>query len=267
MNMDIKIGCTGWSYQGWIGPFYSKTMKESDYLRHYSSAFDITEVNSTFYRIPSQSMTQKWYDDTPHDFTFTAKLPKIITHDYRLKPGPYLDQFLNSIKPLKSKMKVLVIQLPPSLLFEESLPQLEKMVKHLPENYRYAIEGRHESWFGKDAYQFLKENNLCLVWNEVAGVSNPAEITTDFIYMRLIGDRSIPENEFGRMHKDRTEQIKKWAEKIKSISSNVSFGILMVNNHFEGFAPETANKLRLALGLDKVSWKDKKQRSLADFTN
>jgi uncharacterized protein YecE (DUF72 family) len=48
--MDIKIGCTGWSYQGRIGTFYPKTIDASDYLKNYSNAFDVTEVNSTFYR-------------------------------------------------------------------------------------------------------------------------------------------------------------------------------------------------------------------------
>jgi uncharacterized protein YecE (DUF72 family) len=263
----IKIGCTGWSYQGWIGPFYPKTMNSSDYLKHYSSAFDITEVNSTFYRIPSQAMTKKWFDYTSDNFKFTAKLPKIITHEGRLKPGQYLDQFLNSIKPLGSKMAILVIQLPPSLSFTESKPQLEKMVKHLPTTYRYAVEGRHPSWFSEESYKFLTEKNLCLVWNEVQGVENPAVITTDFVYLRLIGDRSIPENEFGKIHKDRTELIQKWADKLESIKNKVSFAIAMANNHFEGFAPVTANKLRVSMGLPYVSWKDTKQRSLSDFQN
>ena len=264
--MELKIGCTGWSYQGWVGPFYPKTLENTNYLKHYSSIFDTTEINSTFYRIPSQAMSKKWYDDTPSNFVFTAKLPKVITHEGRLKPGPYLDQFLNSIKPLGQKMKILVIQLPPSLSFEESKPHLVKMIKHLPKNYRYALEGRHQSWFTDESYKFLSENNLCLVWNEVEGVFNPAQVTTDFVYLRLVGDRSISEDEFGTIQKDRTDLITTWANRIKSIK-DTAFGILMVNNHFEGFGPETANKLRLALGLDKLSWLDTKQRSLSDFTN
>ena len=264
--MELIIGCTGWSYQGWTGPFYPKTLDITYHLKHYSSVFDTTEINSTFYRIPTQAISKKWYDDTPPNFTFTAKIPKSITHEGRLKPGPYLDQFLNAIKPLGQKMKVLVIQLPPSLSFTESRPHLEKMVKHLPKNYRYALEGRHQSWFSDESYNFLTENDLCLVWNEVEGVTNPAQLTTDFVYLRLVGDRSIPDNEFGIIHKDRSELITTWANRIKSIK-NATFGILMVNNHFEGFAPETANKLRLALGLDKVRWYDTQQRSLSDFTN
>src|SRR2546422_8361021 len=129
-------------------------------------------------------MTQKWFDDTPNDFIFTAKLPKIITHENRLSPGPYLDFFLKAVAPMKSKLKVIVIQLPPSLSFKESKEKLGKMLDHLPKSYLYAVEGRHESWFIDDVFEYLKEKNVCLVWNEVEGVENPAPITSDLVYLR-----------------------------------------------------------------------------------
>jgi uncharacterized protein YecE (DUF72 family) len=260
--MDVKIGCTGWSYQGWIGPFYPKNMPSSDHLKHYSSTFDITEINSTFYKIPSGITTTKWYSQTPKDFTFTAKLPKVITHDNRLKPGPYLDQFLDSIKPLESKMKILVIQLAPSLSFEESKTNLEKMVNHLPKNYRYAVEGRHSSWFSEESSKFLSHHDICLVWNDVEGVAGYHDITTDFVYVRLIGDRTIPENQFGKIHRDKTEKLKSWIEKLRQIQDKIHFAAILANNHYEGFPPVTANKLRLELGLDQVIWNDKNQKTL-----
>lgn len=260
--MDVKIGCTGWSYKGWIGPFYPKTMPSTEYLKHYSKTFGITEINSTFYKIPSPHTTAKWFNNTPENFIFTAKLPKQITHDARLKPGSYLDQFLNSIKPLGSKMKILVIQLPPSLSFTESELNLDKMVNHLPKNYRYAVEGRHPSWFTNKSYKFLSDRNLCLVWNEVQGVLNPAETTTDFVYLRLIGDRSIPEDKFGTIQKDQTRSITQWAQKLDEIKNKISFAVVMANNHFEGFSPHTANKLRLAMNLGGITWHGKDQEKL-----
>ncbi len=263
--MELRIGCTGWSYDGWIGPFYPKNLPNSEHLKHYSSVFDTTEINSTFYRIPSISMAKKWAQDTPEIFKFTAKLPKIITHDNRLKPTPYLDQFLQSIKPLESKLSIIVIQLPPSLSFEEAKPQLEKITNHMPKNYRYAVEGRHKTWFTDNAYRFLSEKHLCLVWNEVEGVENPAPLTTDFVYLRLIGDRTIPENEFGKISKDRTDLIKKWVDKLDKAKNKVSMAVVMANNRFEGFGPVTANKLRLLMGLPEASWYDKNQKALSDF--
>ena len=261
--MDIKIGCTGWSYSGWVGPFYPSSLPPTNQLKHYSSIFDTTEINSTFYRIPSQSNTQKWYNDTPENFIFSAKLPKIITHDNRLKPGLYLDQFLKAIEPMKSKMKVIIIQLPPSLSFDEAKERLDKMFNHLPKSHRYAIEGRHESWFSDKVFEYLHEKNVCLVWNEVEGVDNPAPVTTDFIYLRLIGDRSIPENQFGKIQKDRTKEMKKWIDKLKD--SNVPLAMVNLNNHFQGFAPGSANQFRKLLGLEELSFADKKQKTLGDF--
>ena len=83
----------------------------------------------------------------------------------------------------------------------------------------------------------------------------------------MIGDRSIPDAEFGKIQKDRTGLIQKWADKLDSIKNQVSFAVVMANNHFEGFAPVTANKLRVLMGLPYVTWKDTKQRSLSDFAN
>ncbi|MGQ0795666.1 MAG: DUF72 domain-containing protein [Nitrosopumilaceae archaeon] len=261
--MEIKIGCTGWSYAGWIGPFYPNSLDAKYHLKHYSGIFDITEVNSTFYRIPSQAMTKKWYNDTPENFIFTAKLPKIITHDNRLKPGPSLDQFLQAITPMKSKMNVIVIQLPPSLSFEEAKEKLDKMLNHLPKSFRYALEGRHESWFSDKVFQYLREKNVCLIWNEVDGVNNPAPITTDFVYLRLIGDRSIPEDQFGKIQKDRTKEMKKWIDILKN--TNVPIAYVNLNNHFQGFAPGSVNEFRRLLGLENLSFADKKQKTLGDF--
>ena len=261
--MEIKIGCTGWSYLGWIGPFYPNSLNQKDHLKHYSSVFDVTEINSTFYRIPNQSMTQKWFQDTPENFVFTAKLPKIITHENRLKPGPYLEQFLQAIKPMKSKLRVIVIQLPPSLSFEEAKERLEKMLNYLPKTYQYAVEGRHESWFSDRVSDYLKERNVCLVWNEVDEVENPAPVTTDFVYLRLIGDRSINEDQFGKILKDRTNEMKKWINKLSGVKA--SLAMVMLNNHFAGFAPGSANLFRKLMGLEELSFVDKKQKTLGDF--
>ena len=82
--MEIKIGCTGWSYQGWSGTFYPKNLKSSEWLKYYSQIFSITEINSTFYKIPSHEIVRKWSTDTPRNFKYTAKIPYINTHETRL---------------------------------------------------------------------------------------------------------------------------------------------------------------------------------------
>lgn len=260
--MEISIGCTGWGYDGWVGPFYPKNMPKSEFLRHYSSIFDTTEINSTFYAIPNQSITKKWHADTPNHFKFTAKLPQIITHENRLSTmSPYLEQFLQSVKPLGTKFLSSVVQLPPSISFDEAKPKLEELQSYFPEN-NFVIEGRHKSWFSDSTITYLSEKNICLVWSDVAGVENSAPIITDHIYLRLIGDRSIPEKDFGKLQKDRSSQMKSWIEKLRKIEHQISYAMILANNRYEGFGPGTANKLRTLLGLDSLIFADKKQRTL-----
>ncbi|MFB5625050.1 MAG: DUF72 domain-containing protein, partial [Nitrosopumilus sp.] len=118
------------------------------------------------------------------------------------------------------------------------------------------------SWFTDEAIDYLTEKNICLVWNDVAGVHNPTILTSDLVYVRLIGDRSIPDTEFGKVVKDRSTEIRAWAEKLRSIKDKASMALVMGNNHYQGFAPYTANALRLELGMSDLVWDEKKQSKL-----
>jgi len=264
--MELKIGCTGWSYPGWVGPFYPKNLENSKFLKYYSGIFDITEVNSTYYRIPDTFMTKKWYADTPDNFAFTAKFPGKITHEHKLADvKSEVAKFIVSIAPLRKKILALVFQLPPSLSFSDARPRLDILLQYLPDYYRYPIEGRHESWFTDEAIKYLTEKNLCLVWNDVAGVSNPCPITSDYLYVRLIGDRSLTDDQFGKVVYDKADSISGWARKLESAKEKVSLAMVMTNNHYQGFAPATANSLRVELGLDELSFSDRNQTTLSEF--
>lgn len=263
--MNVKIGCTGWGYQGWSGTFYPRKLKSLDWLQYYSKIFDITEINSTFYRIPSQEIVRRWNSDTPRHFRFTAKFPSMVTHEKRLKAvNSEVFSFLASLSPIHEKITALVIQLPPSMSFEEAKPRLSELFEMLPQDFRYPIEGRHQSWFSNEAITFLRENNHCLVWNEVEGVNNPMPITSDYLYVRLIGDRSIPDSEFGKVSKKKTKIIEKWANKLQEIQ-DIPLAMVMTNNHLEGFAPASANTLRMKIGLRELIWEEKKQKTLGNF--
>ena len=267
--MERKVGCTGWGYKEWEGTFYPKTVKQKDWLRHYSAIFDITEVNTSFYQIVPRNMATKWNADTPDSFRFSLKFPGKITHENKLdfeSSKEILNAFFSGLESLKKKIQVLVLQLPPSLTFDFAKPRLEILGKHLPHYCRYAIEGRHNSWFSDDALKFFSENNYCLVWNEVPMVDNPAPITTDFVYARLIGDRNLLQDVYDHKVRDKTDIIVKWAKRFSELekNENVKYFWAFTNNHLEGFAPESANTLRVNMSLEKLEFRDKQQRSVFD---
>ena len=81
----------------------------------------------------------------------------------------------------------------------------------------------------------------------------------------MIGDRAIPEDQFGKIVRNQSEVIKKWAEKLTKVKDKISLAIAMTNNHLEGFAPASANSLRAEMGLEELLWHDKMQKTLSDF--
>jgi uncharacterized protein YecE (DUF72 family) len=100
------------------------------------------------------------------------------------------------------------------------MPGLEGLRNLLPllnDRFRYAVEVRHPSWFQDLAYNFFADNNLCLVWSQLARLSTPPIVTTDFLYIRFIGDRSIDEKDFGKIQYDRVSEMSNWAEQIKNV--------------------------------------------------
>jgi len=206
-------------------------------------------------------MVKNWYKRTPENFRFTAKFPKVITHDKRLSDfdEDQLSYFFESISELKEKLLALLIQLPPSIDIVEGLDALRNILPYLDKGFRYAVEVRHRSWYQDLAYNFFRNNQMCLVWSQLADIHTPPIVTSDFVYLRLIGDRSIQEKDFGRIQIDRIKEMKKLARNFKGDSndgnlSKVRYSIVAANNHYAGFGPGTVNIFRQLLGLEEVKW-------------
>jgi uncharacterized protein YecE (DUF72 family) len=262
--LEYHIGCSGWSYTSWKGPFYPPNLENSDWLRFYSQVFDYVEIDSSFYRIPNQFMVKNWVKRTPDNFRFTAKFPQVITHEKLLVDvEDDVERFLENIKPLEKKTLAL-IQLPPSLEIMPGLESLRNLLPLLDDRFRYAVEVRHQSWFQDLAYNFIADNDLCLVWSQLTRLSTPPIVTTDFLYVRFIGDRSRDEKDFGKIQYDRVSEMSNWAEQLKNVEggkekgrrSEVRDAMIAANNHYAGFGPGTVNIFRNMVGLPEFSWVD-----------
>jgi uncharacterized protein YecE (DUF72 family) len=204
--LQLHIGCSGWSYDAWLGHSYPANLDRKEFLKYYSQVFDFVEIDSSFYRPPNLLMTKRWASMTPDGFRFAAKFPRSITHEKRLssESEKELRYFLHVMRPLSRKLSALLLQLPPSLTAKEGLKKLEALIHMLDPDFRYAIEVRNISWFdNKDFYKLLSKNNICLAWSQLDIIQTPPELTSDFMYLRFIGDRSIEEKDFSRIQKNR----------------------------------------------------------------
>jgi len=262
--LTLYIGCSGWSYEGWKGNFYPKDMESKDYLSYYSKFFKFVEVDSTYYHIPSRSSVRGWKDKTPEDFKFSLKFPKVITHEKKLedviKP---LSILFYSLEPLIEKTLTLLIQLPPFLSEKKGFSPLQYMVRYLDKRFRYSLEVRHSSWFNDNVYNLMKENNISLVWSIRDKLQTPSMITSDQVYLRFIGDRSISEKDFGKIVKDRRKEMFDYVKKIRETQNEDSSTrdvLIAFNNHFAGFGPQSVNDFLKLMGMSEIDWKTELER-------
>jgi uncharacterized protein YecE (DUF72 family) len=236
--LQLYIGTSGWSYSSWQGIFYPEKLEQKWWLPYYSQVFDYVEIDSTFYQIPSTNMVKLWNARTPSNFKFSAKFPRVITHEKKFQNcEKELELFYEAMLPLEKKLLTLLIQFPPSFRITEGLEALGKYDFYFDETYRYAIEVRHPSWFNDLAFKFFKKNNLCLVWNQLDMVHTPTVVTTDFTYIRFIGDRSISEKDFGTIQRDRAAEMTHLSDKLKDVQKNerdVNASLVAANNHYAG---------------------------------
>ena len=276
LREKIHAGCSGWSYEDWVGPFYPKEAKPKDFLRLYSSVFHAVEIDSTFYRIPNQFMISLWKKNTPDDFLFCPKFPKKITHELKLQNvSSTLSYFYKTVAGLGNKLGPLVVQMPPSFKFEKGIKDLENFLsKEINSGFRHAIEFRHSSWFREDVYKLLASHNVALCWSLNQYLKEiPTKLTSNFVYVRMVGERDI--TTFNEKQKDRSKESKEMADAIKSVAGSIDDAFIFFNNHFAGFGPESVNEFRRLSGLMEMDYsklstespvmKDTKQARLGDF--
>jgi len=257
---EIRIGCQSWGYDDWITQpggdfvFYPPGTKKSEMLPAYARVFDTIEIDATLYGIPASSTLEKWYGETPDNFTFSLKFPREITHDKRLAPEsiPVMKEFTERARLLGDKLAVMLIQLPPS--FEgskENAQNLRRLLAELPRDLKFAVEFRQRDWFIKWTFQELENAGVSLAL--VEGPWLPREVMFDAIgkvnadhtYIRIMGERDL--QKFDRIYRHRDDELARWASSIQRISSREIY--VYMDNYFEGFAPETANKLLRLLGM------------------
>jgi uncharacterized protein YecE (DUF72 family) len=183
----VLVGTSGFAYKEWKGSFYPEKLPAKKYLSYYAEHFPTTEINNTFYRMPTAKLCEGWYAEVPENFSFTLKLSQRITHFKRLKNvDDDVNFFLDSAASLKEKLGPVLVQLPPN--FKIDLELLEAFLEKFAKQAKLAFEFRHQSWFVDELFELLRKYNTAfgVVEKEEgeAGVT-PREVTGSFVYMRL----------------------------------------------------------------------------------
>ena len=244
---NIFLGTSGWSYREWEGSFYEKGEKRK--LRAYTRVFKTAEIDSTFYRVPSKGTVMGWLRYSPSDFIFTAKIPKVITHDKKLglkgDVKSDLEGFLDVMLSLQlaGKLGCFLIQLPPK--YDFNLENLESFFAMLDPVFKYAVEFRNLSWLRNETWDLLKRFNIAYVNVDEPLLPPELHLTSDFSYFRWHGRGKTPWFDY-RYSK---QELEEWIPRVEEAAGKVKKVYGYFNNHFHGYAPENCLYLLERLGL------------------
>ena len=154
----VHIGTAGWSLpKAHAHHFPEPGDFKLTHLQRYAHRLICVEINSSFHRPHQRKTWERWAACTPPDFRFSVKLPKAITHTAKLhNTGALLQTFLEQATGLGPKLGPLLIQLPPSLAYDEAL--VHDFLTTLRELHPglAALEPRHASWFTQPADRLLR---------------------------------------------------------------------------------------------------------------
>jgi uncharacterized protein YecE (DUF72 family) len=237
----IRVGVSGWRYAPWRGRFYPTDLPQRAELEYAARCFSTIEINGSFYSLQRPRSWQSWYEATPDDFVFCVKGPRFITHMLRLKEAekPLANFFASGIFKLREKLGPILWQLPPNFAFDAE--RLAGFLALLPRDLhdaaalarkrepfmrgrvalsvganhamRYGLEVRHESFNDRRFVRLLREHNVALVIAETARRwPMLQDITADFLYMRLHGDKEIYRSGYS------DKALMRWARRISTWS-------------------------------------------------
>jgi uncharacterized protein YecE (DUF72 family) len=263
----IRIGPAGWSYKDWEGVVYpQKPGKNFDPLEYLARFFNTIEINSSFYHSPTPSTTEAWVRRVAanKDFTFSAKLQRVFTHERGKATREDEKAFREGMEPLVkvAKLGAVLLQFPWSFKnTDEDRLYLTQLLERFRE-YPLVLEVRHTSWNNEHIYEWLEERGvgICNIDQPVFSRSiRPAAVTTSPVgYIRMHGrnyqdwfrEKAGRDERYNYLYT--LDELDPWLSRIKEIAKHTRETYVITNNHFRGQAVVNAVEIKAALEEHRV---------------
>ena len=279
----ISICTCSWKYPSWEHLVYSSSQPEN-YLAEYAQHFDMVEIDQWFWSLgkesaglPKRETVELYHASTPDEFQFIIKCPNALTkvfHDhttqeplrvnkYFLNPE-FMKSFIESLHPLASKIGLLVFQfgyINKEMMQNQQqfLDALEQFFSAIPSGTPYAIEIRNPKWLNGTWFTWLMQHKIAPVllqgyWMEDINetVNRYENLIGDTISIRLHGeDREEIEVETGgnwnHLIHPRDRELGSVTQSLTMLAERGRVVYVQVNNHYEGSAPLTIERLKTLL--------------------
>jgi uncharacterized protein YecE (DUF72 family) len=238
----IVVATAGWSIPAATRDAFPGA---GTHLMRYARVLPGVEINSTFYRPHRPQTFARWSDSVPADFRFAVKLPREITHQRKLTNiSAPLARFLSEISHLGPKLGPVLVQLPPSLAFNESEALGFFDLLRAQFSGDIAVEPRHASWFTPKVDAGFDERRIARVKADPAqppGAAAPGG-WRGFVYYRLHG---APRTYWSNYSNDELEKVASELAAHRAAGARVW---CVFDNTAQGFAATNALALKTLLG-------------------
>lgn len=235
----IRIGVSGWSYDGWDGAFYPRDLPASRRLGYVATRFETVEINGTFYSLRRPADFEGWAAAVPANFVFAVKGSRFITHNKKLRDAttPLANFLAQGLLRLGGRLGPILWQLPGTL--ELSIDRLDAFLSALPPDtdaasrlarrhdrrvsgrsalhadanhrLRHVLEPRHPSFFRAPVVRSARRHGVALAFSDSPDWPYTEEVTAGFVYLRLHGSRKLYASRYTDAELDRlAARIRCW---------------------------------------------------------
>ena len=256
---NVFIGASGYSYKDWLGIFYPKEIKPSEYLDYYVKFFNFCELNFSYYALPKAKNMEMLAKKVPPGFQFSIKGHQSLTHERSGDWKNSVQKFQEGIKPISEKglLGSVLMQFPFSFHYTvNNRKYLSDLCDHF-EGSPLCLEFRNRDWHISAVYEELKKRNLCMVWTDMPNlkdlpdyfsVEKKPDLCGDILYLRFHGRNK--ENWWTGNNATRydylysSDELSPWADVIKKLISEVKKTLIAFNNHLKGNAVKNSRQLK-----------------------
>jgi len=277
---QVEYGTCSWNYDSWIGLVYSRKASHSAaYLGEYSEKYPTVEIDSWFYKQPLPDDAKEYRALTPEGFTFSCKLTESLslTHERnRDKTAPPIanpdflstevySRYVDATRELHDR--IFLAELEFEYLNKQKMASLNAFMKALDDFITaleksgtrnmlpLGIESRNANYLTREYFQFLKDHGIAHVFSEKDYLPHVYELYAkvgdligDRVAIRLLGGdrKEIEDKTKGNWNEivEPKENLGEIAGMIGSLANGSRLVKVYLNNHYEGSAPKSIERLR-----------------------
>lgn len=232
MPGTLRVGTSGFAYDGWTPRFYPAGLPAARRMAFYAQRLGTVELNNTFYRSPSPAAVAAWLAATPPDFRFSVKAQRGGSfRALQVDPATSVPWLTGPYRAFGERLGTVLFRVPEGVKRDDS--RLAALLAVWPSDLPLTVEFQEPSWHVDETFEALARAGAALCATELPDDPEPPTIrrTGRFLYLRL------------RRHEYDDDELEAWAARLEPFLSAGDDAFVFFRHDESGRGPELARAL------------------------